>query len=114
MIKGRGYVWGLSSIILSCCYFVILPFIIKPSSESLEVLFLCIQILWVILPMIGFALAFIGKVRSEHGTKARKLCNIGAGICWNESVIFMFAGLLVLWMDVFSIFCKRSRDYQLC
>lgn len=82
MVKGRGYAWGLSSVILSACYFVFPFFILKPSSETAAILFSYLQILWVFFPMIGFILAFIGKVRSEWGTKSRKLCNIGAGICW--------------------------------
>ena len=103
MIKGRGYAWGLSSVILSACFFVLPLFILKPDSETAAILFSYLQILWVFFPLIGFILAFIGKVRSEYGTKARRMCNIGAGICWVVSFVLMFSGFGVLWMDVFSI-----------
>jgi len=109
VVKGRGYAWGLSSVILSACYFVFPLFILKPSSETAAILFSYLQILWVFFPMIGFILAFIGKVRSEWGTKARKLCNIGAGICWVVSVMLMFFGLGALWMDVFSISASAAE-----
>lgn len=59
--------------------------------------------------MIGFIFAFIGKVRSKYGTKARRLCNIGAGIYWIVSVALMFAGLFALWMDVFSIPARAAE-----
>ncbi len=109
MIKGRGYAWGLSSVILSSCYFVLPLFIFKPSSGTAAILFSYFQILWVFFPIIGFILAFIGKVRSEYGTKARRLCNIGAGIGWVVSVVLMFSGLGALWMDVFSISARAAE-----
>lgn len=103
-IKGRGYAWGLSSVILVVGFFVLPVVFIKPrESEILQTVLSCIQILWVCFPPIAFILAFIGKVRSEGGTKARSLCNIGAVIGWIESVVLMFHGFGALWMDVFPI-----------
>lgn len=110
MIKGRGYAWGLSSVILAAGFFVLPIVLIKPSSsETLEIILSYIRILWVCFPAVAFIFAFIGKVRSKWGTKARRLCNIGAGIGWVVSVVLMFSGIGALWIDVFSISARAAE-----
>lgn len=104
MQKGKGYVWGLISVILDVGFFVLPIVLIKPgSSVTLEIVLSYIRILWVFFPVIAFIFAFIGKTRSEWGTKARKLCNVGAGIGWIVSSILLFFAIGILWTDVFSI-----------
>ena len=100
MIKGKGYAWGLSSVMLAIA-FVVLPFaLIKPSSwVPLSI----IQVVWAFFPTFAFVLAFVGKVRSEQRTKARRLCNIGAGMGWLVSTMLIFAGLDILWTEVVSL-----------
>ena len=105
MIKGKGYVWGLSSVILAVV-FLSFPFwmalIIAVSGVNIFDV-LAVQISFIVLPLVIFVVAFIGKVRSERGTKARKLCNIGAAIGWSELAVISFSGFTVLWTDVLPI-----------
>jgi hypothetical protein len=110
MRKGRGYAWGFSSVIFDVGYLV-LPFVlIKPSSSAaLETLVLCIQILWACFPFVAYILAFVGRTRSEGGTKARRLCNIGATIGWIFSIMLMFMAFGSLWMDVFSLSAAEAE-----
>lgn len=104
MRNDRGFACGLSSVILSSCYFVLPLIIIKYSSSvTVAIIQSCIRALWVFFPVLGFVFAFVGKVRSDYGTIARKLCNIGAGIGWIASIMLMFMAFGALWMDVFSI-----------
>jgi len=104
VVKGRGYAWGLSSVIFAAGYFVLPIVLIKPSSSvTLEIILSYIRILWVGFPAIAFVFAFVGKTRSEWGTKARRLCNIGATIGWLASIMLMFFGFGALWTDVFSL-----------
>lgn len=104
MRKGRGYAWGLSSVIFAAGYFVLPIVLIKPSSSvTLEIVLSYIRILWAFFPAIAFIFAFIGKTRSEWGTKARRLCNIGVTIGLFASIILMFFAFGSLWVDVFSI-----------
>ena len=105
MVKGRGYAWGLSSAILSSIP-VTSPFwaVIIGSVAGVKLFDEFIfQILFLGLPPIGFVVAFIGKVRSDYGTCARKLCNIGAGIGIVMSAILIWSMIGVLLQDVFSV-----------
>ena len=102
LIKGKGYVWGLSSVILAGL-FLSFPFLMAliTAVSGVKVFdVLAVQISFIVLPLVTFVVAFIGKVRSEHGTKARKLCNIGAAISWSELVVLSFSGFAALWTDV--------------
>ena len=100
--KGKGYAFGLSSVILSALsagfpFWVILLggiFNVKVIAELIS------QILLVILPPAGFAFAFVGRVRSESGTQARKLSHIGAAMGVSMSLAPMFSAFLVLWEEV--------------
>ena len=104
LTRGKGYALGLSSVIFAIGFFVLPIVFIKPSFFMIPDMVLSyIRILWVLFPAIAFVLAFIGKVKSKRATKARRLCNIGAGIGWIASVVLMFTGFGSLWMDVFSI-----------
>ena len=98
--KGNGYAWGMASVILSL-YSIASPFLgvivsfVRDDPELSGITFHT-GLGYLLLP-IGFAFAFIGKVRSEYGTKARKLCNIGAGISaamaalrvWTAAFVFL-------------------------
>ena len=105
MAKRNGYVWGMLSVILSSCS-IASPFlgVIIGSMAGLPVFLEPIfQILFLFLPPIGFIFAFIGKVRCENGTEARKLCNIGAGIGIVMSAILIWSMAMVLLQDFFSL-----------
>ena len=105
MIKGRGYVFGLSSVILSSMSFVS-PFlaVIIGSIFGKKIFYEFIfQILYIGLPPIGFITAFVGKVKSDYGTRARKLCNIGAGMGIVMSTILILSMIKILLQDVFSV-----------
>ena len=69
----------------------------------MEIVLPYVQVVWIFFPVLAFALAFIGKVRSEPDTKARRCCNIGAGMGWILSGLLMFIGFGALWKDVVSL-----------
>ena len=104
MTRDKGYVCGLSSIIC-CAGFYVLPFAFSGGffSQEVNIILSVVRVLWIFLPVAAFALAFIGKVRSAHGTTARKLCNIGAGIGLFECASLVLSGLALLWIDILSI-----------
>lgn len=91
MKKGKGYAWGLSSVILSSVS-IASPFlgVIFMSDESTMIASI-LPFLYICIPPVGFVVAFIGRVKSEHGTRARKLCNIGAGIGMAMCAIFIWS-----------------------
>lgn len=108
MSKERGYAWGLSSVIFDAGYFV-LPFVLTKPSSSVTLEIIWPYILWVSIPAIAFVFAFVGRTRSEWGTKARTLCNIGATIGGLVSIVLMFSGFGALWIDVFSLSAREAE-----
>lgn len=105
MVKGRGYVWGLSSTVLSSIS-LFLPFVAVISgsrSRGMDTTELALLILSFGLPPVGFVLAFVGRVRSNYGTQARKLCNAGARMGLVMSAILIWSMGSVLLQDVFSV-----------
>lgn len=110
MRKGSGFAWGLSSVLFAAGYLLLPFFLIKPgSTEMMERLLSYIQILWAFFPAIAFGLAFIGKKKSQQETKARRLCNIGAGIGWLASFVLLYWAFSFLWVDIFSIPARAAE-----
>ncbi|MBQ8398525.1 MAG: hypothetical protein IJX08_01015 [Clostridia bacterium] len=90
----RGIVWGVLSVIVSVGSFVlpIMALIIGTVAGKAvyDVLWPIALALFLCFPPIGFVLAFIGKVRSASETKARTLCNVGAGVGIVLSAVFLW------------------------
>lgn len=104
-MKERGYGWGLSSALASSLSlaFPLVSVMVGSMAGAGAVLQTVCMCLFLLFPPIGFVLAFIGRGKSEYGTKTRRLCNVGAGIGLVISAVFVCAFTNVLLQDAFSI-----------
>ena len=105
MKREKGYGWGIASLIIaitnlaSPILMVMLGLLIS-NMPLIEPLF---QVLFVSLAPIGFIVAFLGKVRTISGTRARKFCNFCAGVGLVICAIFGGALIGVFWLDVMHV-----------
>ena len=101
---GKGFGWGLISLIVSVVsYNMFLIIMLVSDSEIHPVLQIVIYVLLMLSYPAGFVLSFIGKKKSEKSTVARQLCYVSVCISTVLCTVVIFTISATILQNAFNI-----------